>query len=36
MDFRTDPTENVYPMMMAGKPHNQMLLSNLCRDRELA
>ncbi len=36
MDFHTDPAENVYPMMMAGKPHNEMLLSNLCRDRELA
>ncbi len=36
MDFHTDPGENVYPMMMAGKPHNEMLLSSLCRDRELA
>ena len=26
MDFITDPAENVYPMMMAGKGHNEMLL----------
>jgi acetolactate synthase-1/2/3 large subunit len=36
MDFITDPAENVYPMMMAGKGHNEMLLSQLCKDRELA
>jgi acetolactate synthase-1/2/3 large subunit len=36
MDFITDPTENVYPMMVAGKAHNEMLLSQACRDRELA
>ena len=36
MDFITDPTENVYPMMMSGKGQNEMLLSELCRDRELA
>ncbi len=35
MDFITDPAENVYPMMMAGKGHNEMLLSELC-NRELA
>ena len=32
MDFITDPTENVYPMMMAGKAHNQMVLSELSRE----
>jgi len=36
MDFATDPTENVYPMMMSGKGHNEMLLSDLCKNRELA
>ena len=36
MDFATDPTENVFPMMMAGKGHNEMRLSQLCTDRELA
>ncbi len=36
MDFITDPAENVYPMMMAGKGHHEMLLSQLCKDRELA
>ena len=36
MDFITDPTENVYPMMVAGQAHNEMLLSQLCRTRELA
>ncbi len=36
MDFATDPTENVYPMMMTGKGHNEMLLSDLCKNRELA
>jgi acetolactate synthase-1/2/3 large subunit len=36
MDFHTDPSENVYPMMMAGKAHNEMLLSSLSRERELA
>ncbi len=36
MDFITDPTENVYPMMMSGKGHNEMLLSELCKNRELA
>jgi acetolactate synthase-1/2/3 large subunit len=33
MDFITDKTENVYPMIAAGKPHNQMHMSS---DRELA
>jgi acetolactate synthase-1/2/3 large subunit len=36
MDFITDPTENVYPMIVAGQAHNEMLLSHLCRTRELA
>jgi len=36
MDFITDPTENVYPMMMSGKGHHEMLLSDLCKNRELA
>ena len=33
MDFITDQTENVYPMIQAGKGHNEMHLSS---DRELA
>ena len=36
MDFITDPTENVYPMMMAGRGHNEMRLSAFCKGRELA
>jgi len=36
LDFITDPTENVYPMMLSGKGHNEMLLSDLCKNRELA
>jgi acetolactate synthase-1/2/3 large subunit len=36
MDFITDPTENVFPMMLQGKGHHEMLLSEMCRDRELA
>ena len=36
MDFITDPAENVFPMMMSGKGHNEMLLSDLCTNRELA
>ncbi len=36
MDFITDPAENVYPMMMSGRGHNEMLLSDLCKNRELA
>ena len=40
MDFITDQTENVYPMIAAGKAHNEMHL-NPCKpvvptDRELA
>ena len=33
LDFITDQTENVYPMIAAGKAHNQMHLSP---ERELA
>ncbi len=33
MDFITDKTENVYPMIAAGKAHNEMHMSS---DRELA
>jgi len=33
MDFITDQTENVYPMIQSGKGHHDMLLSS---DRELA
>ena len=36
MDFITDPAENVYPMMAAGKGQHEMVLSELCRTRELA
>ena len=36
MDFITDPTENVYPMMMAGKGQTEMVLSEQSRLRELA
>jgi acetolactate synthase-1/2/3 large subunit len=39
MDFITDPTENVYPMVEAGKGQHEMRLSPLqqaLRDRELA
>jgi len=36
MDFITDPAENVFPMMLQGKGHNEMLLSELCKNRELA
>ncbi len=40
MDFITDQTENVYPMMAAGKPHNEMHLGPCVEvidtDRELA
>ena len=25
-DCRVDPTENCFPMIPSGKPHNQMLL----------
>ena len=33
MDFITDKTENVYPMIVAGKGHHEMHLSP---ERELA
>jgi acetolactate synthase-1/2/3 large subunit len=36
MDFATDPTENVYPMMLSGKGHHEMVLSELSQQRELA
>ena len=36
MDFITDPAENVYPMMMAGKGQTEMVLSQQSRQRELA
>ncbi len=36
LDFITDPTENVFPMMLAGKGQNEMLMSDLCTNRELA
>ena len=36
LDFITDPAENVFPMMMQGKGHHEMLLSEMCRARELA
>ncbi len=36
LNFTTDPTENVYPMMMSGKGQHEMRLSALCRERELA
>ena len=36
MDFITDPTENVFPMMMAGKGQTDMLLPSFCKARELA
>ena len=36
MDFITDPAENVYPMMMAGKGQTEMVLSEQSRQRELA
>jgi acetolactate synthase-1/2/3 large subunit len=36
MDFITDPTENVFPMMMAGKGQTDMLLPSFCKERELA
>ena len=34
MDFRTDPTENVFPMVKAGKGITEMLLGSedLCND----
>ncbi|HEB57597.1 MAG TPA: acetolactate synthase 3 large subunit [Gammaproteobacteria bacterium] len=41
MDFITDQTENVYPMIAAGKAHNQMHMGPQCKapqssERELA
>jgi len=36
MDFVTDPTENVYPMMLTGKGHHEMVLSEFSKSRELA
>ena len=41
LDFITDQTENVYPMIAAGKAHNQMHLAPQCKapqssERELA
>ncbi len=36
LDFATDPSENVYPMMMAGSGQHEMRLSELCKGRELA
>jgi acetolactate synthase I/II/III large subunit len=30
MDIVTDQTENVYPMIMAGKAHNEMHMSPNC------
>ena len=36
MDFVTDPTENVYPMMMSGKGQIDMLLPPAAMQRELA
>ncbi len=37
MDIVVDPTENVYPMIAAGKGHHEMHLSpNLTTERELA
>jgi acetolactate synthase-1/2/3 large subunit len=37
MDFLTDPTENVYPMVEAGKAHHEMRLApGINAERELA
>ncbi len=36
LDIVTDRSENVYPMMLAGSGHHEMLLSELSRERELA
>ncbi len=37
LDFQTDPTENVYPMIEAGKAHNDMRLTpGALTERELA
>jgi acetolactate synthase-1/2/3 large subunit len=36
MDVIVDPTENVYPMIAAGKGHHEMHLAPSLSDRELA
>jgi acetolactate synthase-1/2/3 large subunit len=36
MDVIVDPTENVYPMIAAGKGHHEMQLAPSLSDRELA
>lgn len=36
LDVLTDRAENVYPMMLAGSGHHEMLLSEAARERELA
>ena len=36
LDILTDRSENVYPMMLAGSGHHEMLLSAGARERELA
>jgi len=36
LDIVTDRSENVYPMMLTGSGHHEMLLSELSKDRELA
>ncbi|EGV29126.1 acetolactate synthase, large subunit, biosynthetic type [Thiorhodococcus drewsii AZ1] len=36
MDVLVDPTENVYPMIVAGKGHHEMQLSPGLSDRELS
>ena len=36
LDILTDPAENVYPMMLSGQGHHEMVLSDLVKDRELA
>ena len=37
LDFLTDPTENVYPMIEAGKAHHDMRLApGVSPDTELA
>ncbi len=35
LDFRVDPSENVYPMVAAGKAHNEMILSPMPAIREM-
>ena len=36
LDIITDRAENVYPMMLSGGGHHEMLLSQGARERELA